>query len=138
MDYAHTPDSLKALYDAYGALRKICVLGATGGGRDTWKRPVMGRIADEHCAEVILTDEDPYDENPTAILDQVQSGILSQSLPIHRILDRKEAIGQAIGAAQVGDTVVITGKGSEISMAVANGKKIPWSDKEIVKEFLKR
>src|SRR3989344_2393028 len=116
----------------------ICVLGAAGGGRDKWKRPEFGALAEKYCDEIFLTDEDPYDENPTAILDQVQSGILSQTLPIHRILDRKEAISQAIGTAQVGDTVVITGKGSEISMAVANGKKIPWSDKEIVKEFLKR
>src|SRR3989338_505121 len=150
VDYAHTPDSLEAVYSTLKKKRPdltnevgprpklICVLGAAGGGRDKWKRPEFGALAEKYCDEIFLTDEDPYDENPTAILDQVQSGILSQSLPIHRILDRKEAIGQAIGAAQVGDTVVITGKGSEISMAVANGKKIPWSDKEIVKEFLKR
>jgi UDP-N-acetylmuramoyl-L-alanyl-D-glutamate--2,6-diaminopimelate ligase len=68
VDYAHTPDSLIALYGAFPQ-RKICVLGNTGGGRDTWKRPEMGRIADESCDEVILTDEDPYDE----ILEQFSS-----------------------------------------------------------------
>src|SRR3989344_278438 len=75
VDYAHTPDSLEALYNAYGKLRKICVLGATGGGRDTWKRPVMGAIADKYCDEVILTNEDPYDENPRVIVNAVGSGM---------------------------------------------------------------
>lgn len=68
VDYAHTPDSLQALYDAFPNRRKICVLGNTGGGRDTWKRPEMGRIADEACDKVILTNEDPYDEDPKAIV----------------------------------------------------------------------
>ncbi len=54
VDYAHTPDSLLALYDAYKDSKKVCVLGSTGGGRDTWKRPVMGRIADEKCEHVTL------------------------------------------------------------------------------------
>jgi len=68
VDYAHTPDSLEAIYDAFKhAENRICILGNTGGGRDQWKRPVMAKIADEHCDEIILTNEDPYDEDPLAI-----------------------------------------------------------------------
>ena len=67
VDYAHTPDSLEQLYKTFPTLDKICVLGNTGGGRDTWMRPEMGRIADAYCDSVILTDEDPYDENPQKI-----------------------------------------------------------------------
>jgi UDP-N-acetylmuramoyl-L-alanyl-D-glutamate--2,6-diaminopimelate ligase len=140
VDYAHTPDSLEIVYKT---LREpghalICVLGAAGGGRDKWKRPEFGAIAEKWCNGIFLTDEDPYDENPTAILDQVQTGILSPNTAVHRVLDRKEAIGKAIASARPGDTVIITGKGSEVSMAVAGGKKVPWSDAEIVKGFLKR
>ncbi|HZZ99246.1 MAG TPA: UDP-N-acetylmuramoyl-L-alanyl-D-glutamate--2,6-diaminopimelate ligase [Candidatus Paceibacterota bacterium] len=140
VDYAHTPDSLEAVYKALKqeGHRLICVLGAAGGGRDKWKRPEFGAIAEKYCDEIFLTDEDPYEEDPNAILDQVQSGIHSENTKTKRILDRREAIRAALGAARPGDTVVITGKGSEISMAVAGGKKIPWSDSEIVKGILSR
>ena len=138
VDYAHTPDSLEAAYKTLKreGKRLICVLGAAGGGRDKWKRPEFGSIAEKYCDEVFLTNEDPYEENPVVILDEIQQGIHSSTLPVHRILDRKEAIGKAIESAKSGDTVVITGKGSEISMAVAGNKKIPWSDKEVALSFL--
>ena len=123
--------------------RLICVLGAAGGGRDKWKRPEFGRIAAEYCDEIILTDEDPYDENPDEILNQIESGFSSQTLNSKletlnytKILDRREAIKIALTLAKEGDTVIVTGKGSETSMAVAGGKKIPWSDKDIVRELL--
>lgn len=144
VDYAHTPDSLKAVYEALSAQKNgslICVLGACGGGRDRWKRPEFGKIAGQYCSRVILTNEDPYDEDPEAILDEVEAGLdatRDSDLRVERILDRREAIGRAITTAQFGDTVVITGKGSETSMAVAGNKKIPWSDREIVQEFLKK
>ena len=164
VDYAHTPDSLEAVYktlknglvlrqaqDTKHSNRLICVLGAAGGGRDKWKRPEFGRIAGEYCDEIILTDEDPYDENPVSIIKNIETGFSSQfpisnfqfpikyQLPKYEvILDRKEAIRIALTKAKQGDTVVITGKGSEISMAVAGGKKIPWSDREVVREALKQ
>lgn len=144
VDYAHTPDSLKAVYQALSANKSgqlICVLGACGGGRDRWKRPEFGKIAGEYCSRVILTDEDPYDEDPEAILDEVQAGLETSKNPelmAERILDRREAIGRAITTAQPGDTVVITGKGSETSMAVAGNRKVPWSDRDIVQEFLRK
>jgi UDP-N-acetylmuramoyl-L-alanyl-D-glutamate--2,6-diaminopimelate ligase len=64
VDYAHTPDSLRALYEAFPNRRKICVLGNTGGGRDGWKRPEMGKIADEYCDEIILTERRPVRRRP--------------------------------------------------------------------------
>ncbi|KKR28674.1 MAG: UDP-N-acetylmuramoyl-L-alanyl-D-glutamate-2,6-diaminopimelate ligase [Candidatus Woesebacteria bacterium GW2011_GWA1_39_8] len=138
VDYAHTPDSLEAVYKTLkkDSHKLICVLGAAGGGRDKWKRPEFGRIAGEYCDEIILTDEDPYEENPEKIIKEVASGI-KPGRQVVKILDRKEAIKTALDKAEKGDIVVITGKGSEISMAIAGGKKIPWSDKEIVRELLK-
>lgn len=132
VDYAHTPDSLQALYDAY-PVRKVCVLGNTGGGRDTWKRPEMGRIADQMCDEVILTDEDPYDEDPRQIVDQMAEGM--QRKP-RIIMDRREAIRTALTLAQPGDAVLITGKGTDPYIMQANDTKLLWSDANVVKEEL--
>lgn len=134
VDYAHTPDSLKALYAAYPG-RKICVLGNTGGGRDTWKRPEMGRIADETCDEVILTNEDPYDEDPGAIVKAMADGMKRKP---RIIMDRREAIRTALSLAQSGDSVLITGKGTDPYIMEAGGKKTPWSDSIVVREELKR
>ena len=145
VDYAHTPDSLKALYEAYGKVKKICVLSATGGGRDTWKRPVMGRIADEYCAEIILTDEDPYDEDPEQIVEDVAHG-MSKKPTI--IMDRRKAISKALGIAQGwsksessnetqdtrGIAVLITGKGTDPSICGPHGTRIPWSDASVARE----
>lgn len=140
VDYAHTPDSLKEVYHTLKSQlaggKLIGVLGAAGGGRDKWKRKEFGLVAAEYLDEIILTNEDPYEEDPEHIIDQVAEGLKEKKY--HRIIDRKEAIKKAISAASTGDIVVITGKGSEISMAVAGGKKIPWSDKEIVLEFTKK
>ncbi|OGM97517.1 MAG: hypothetical protein A2735_02175 [Candidatus Yanofskybacteria bacterium RIFCSPHIGHO2_01_FULL_41_21] len=143
VDYAHTPDSLEIIYKTLKPMngRLICVLGAAGGGRDKWKRPEFGAIADRLVDEIILTDEDPYEEDPRQIISEIKSGISNSQFSISKvqtILDRREAIGKAITMAQPGDAVVITGKGSEISMAVAGNRKIPWSDKEIAKSFLPR
>jgi UDP-N-acetylmuramoyl-L-alanyl-D-glutamate--2,6-diaminopimelate ligase len=134
VDYAHTPDSLKALYTAYPG-RKICVLGNTGGGRDTWKRPEMGSIADDMCAEVILTNEDPYDENPEQILTQMASGMKREP---RVIMDRREAIHTALSLAQPGDVVLVTGKGTDPYIMQANGVKLPWSDAQVVREELEK
>jgi UDP-N-acetylmuramoyl-L-alanyl-D-glutamate--2,6-diaminopimelate ligase len=135
VDYAHTPDSLQALYDAYSAQRKICVLGNTGGGRDTWKRPKMGRIADDACDEVILTDEDPYDEDPEKIVHEMAAGMNREPFII---MDRREAIAKALSMAKSGDAVLITGKGTDPYIMQANGKKLPWSDARVVREELEK
>jgi UDP-N-acetylmuramoyl-L-alanyl-D-glutamate--2,6-diaminopimelate ligase len=135
VDYAHTPDSLQALYDAFPNRKKICVLGNTGGGRDAWKRPEMGRIADEACDKVILTNEDPYDEDPKAIVDAMARGM--KRIP-EIILDRREAIRSALRYAHSEDAVLISGKGTDPFIMGAKGTRLPWSDAEVVDEELKR
>lgn len=135
VDYAHTPDSLQALYDAFPDRRKICVLGNTGGGRDTWKRPEMGKIADDACEKVILTNEDPYDEDPRAIVDAMARGM--RHVP-EIILDRREAIRVALRAANDGDAVLISGKGTDPFIMGKRNTRIPWNDAEVVREELVR
>lgn len=142
VDYAHTPDSLRSVYqflrgektkNKKSKKKMICVLGAAGGGRDTWKRSQFGRIAAEFCDEVILTDEDPYDEDPEKILESICAGF-SGAVPAKKILDRRHAIREALQVAGAGDTVVITGKGAEPWMMKANGEKVPWDDRRVVRE----
>jgi len=135
VDYAHTPDSLKALYEAFPDHRKICVLGNTGGGRDTWKRPEMGRIADAMCAKVILTNEDPYDEDPEHIVRAMTTGMTRQP---EIIMNRREAIRTALLMARSGDTVLITGKGTDPFIMEAHGTKTPWNDASVVREELEK
>lgn len=144
VDYAHTPNALESVYQTLkdlrgedqGSSKIICILGSAGGGRDKWKRPEFGRIASAYCDEIILTNEDPYDEDPSAILNQIKSGIAGDRANVQIILDRKEAIAMAIYLASNGDIVVITGKGSEPWMMLEKGKKIPWDDRRVVKEIL--
>ncbi|MCC6290639.1 UDP-N-acetylmuramoyl-L-alanyl-D-glutamate--2,6-diaminopimelate ligase [Candidatus Nomurabacteria bacterium] len=136
VDYAHTPDSLRAAYKALNNKRKICVLGGTGGGRDHWKRPLMGQIASENCDRIFLTDEDPYDENPEEIVKQVASGIKSNNYKV--IMDRREAIREAVRIAQPGDVIIITGKGTDPYIMGANGKKTPWDDATVAHEELEK
>ncbi len=134
VDYAHTADSLKKVYDVFKDSRKICVLGNTGGGRDRWKRPEMGKVANDNCWRIILTNEDPYDENPRAIIEEMLPGITST--PHEVIMDRREAIRKAILLAQPNDTVVITGKGTDPYIMGPNGQKTPWSDATVAREEL--
>jgi len=137
VDYAHTPDALENVYKTLAGNRLICVLGSCGGGRDKWKRPEFGRLAANYCSQIILTNEDPYGERPQNILKEIEKGILEYRTPNinHQLIfNRQGAIKKALSLARQGDTVIITGKGSEPWMCVANGKKIPWDDRKIVKE----
>jgi UDP-N-acetylmuramoyl-L-alanyl-D-glutamate--2,6-diaminopimelate ligase len=148
VDYAHTSDSLEAAYIAarpnptpdFPNPRFICVLGAAGGGRDAWKRPPMGSIAADYCDEIILTNEDPYDEDPEAIMDEIETGI-PQPLPegqhVYKIFDRTKAIQKAVDLMQPGDVVIGTGKGSEDWIHIAGGKKIPWNERAVFEAALK-
>jgi UDP-N-acetylmuramoyl-L-alanyl-D-glutamate--2,6-diaminopimelate ligase len=117
----------------FSANKIIAVFGACGGGRDKWKRPKLGEIAGRYCDYVILTNEDPYDEDPEEILNDIEKG-LPKNATYEKIIDREEAVKKALKQAEEKDIVVITGKGSEPWMALSKGKKIPWSDKEIIKK----
>jgi UDP-N-acetylmuramoyl-L-alanyl-D-glutamate--2,6-diaminopimelate ligase len=149
VDYAHTPDSLEAAYRAvkpeptphYPHPRLFCILGSVGAtgdkrtGRDVWKRPEMGKIAAHYCDKIFLANEDPYNEDPEKILNEIEAGILSVPYPrpeVVKVIDRHEAIRQAITEMKAGDVIIGTGKGSEDWMHMANGKKIPWNER---KEF---
>ena len=136
VDYAHTDDSLKKLYEAFPTSRKIAVLGSTGGGRDSWKRPVLGKIADEYCDEIIVTNEDPYDEDPMKIVNEVASGVKNHTP--HIILDRREAIAKALSLAQPGDTVLISGKGTDPYIMGPHGTRLPWDDATVAREELEK
>lgn len=137
VDYAHTPDSLTAIYEATNyAKKKICILGNTGGGRDTWKRPEMAKIADNYCDHIILTNEDPYDEDPEKIINEMKVGIKNKPLEI--ILDRREAIAKAISLAGESDVVVITGKGTDPYIMGPNGTKQEWSDSRVAREEIEK
>ncbi len=142
VDYAITPVALEKVYQTITRQligsptnKLICVLGACGGGRDKWKRPVFGEIAAKYCKEIIITNEDPYDEDPMEIINQVAEGTSGRA---EKILDRREAIREAIKNVQPNDVVIITGKGCEPWMCVAGGKKVPWDDRRIAREEFAR
>ncbi len=134
VDYAHTADSLEKVYQTFGAYEKICILGNTGGGRDKWKRPEMGKIADMYCSQIILTNEDPYDESPEGIVKEMAKGMIKHHPKI--IMDRREAIHTALKDARKGEVVIITGKGTDPYIMEAKGKKTPWDDATVVREEL--
>ena len=152
IDYAHEPASLEAVYKTVresivkGQKSKvICLLGSQGGGRDKWKRPEMGKIAAKYCDRIILTNEDPYDENPATILKDIEAGFsqipnskFQISKNYFKILDRRKAIKTALSLAKKGDVVILTGKGGEVWMCVEEGKKIPWDERKIVEEILQK
>jgi UDP-N-acetylmuramoyl-L-alanyl-D-glutamate--2,6-diaminopimelate ligase len=123
----------------------VCILGAVGGtgnkrtSRDTWKRPEFGKIAAHYCDEIILTNEDPYNEDPAKILGDIEAGVKGVPYPrptVLTILDRREAIRKAFEMIQEGDVVIGTGKGSEEWIHVERGKKIPWNEKQAFEEEL--
>ncbi len=143
VDYAFEPRALEKLYDTMELIphqRIIHILGSTGGGRDTARRPILGGIAGERADLVIVTNEDPYDDDPQEIIDQVAAGaekkgkIIGENLL--KILDRREAIHRAFEEARENDLVMITGKGGEQFICSKNNEKIPWDDRLVAKEEL--
>ena len=134
VDYAHTAESLEALYRAFDGHRRICVLGNTGGGRDQWKRSLMGSVAEQYCDEIILTNEDPYDENPETIVAAMRQGIKTKIPRV--VIDRRDAIRTALSLAKTNDAVLITGKGTDPYIMGPNGSKIPRDDAGVTREEL--
>lgn len=136
VDYAHTDDSLRKLYEAFPSSRKIAVLGSTGGGRDAWKRPVLGSIADQYCDAVIITNEDPYDEDPVKIMNEVSQGVKAHTPTL--IEDRRKAIAYALSLAHTGDVVLISGKGTDPYIMGPHGTKEVWDDATVAREELQK
>jgi len=137
VDYAFTPNALEKVYQTLKPknAKMVCVLGACGGGRDKWKRPVLGKLAAKYCQEIIVTNEDPYDENPMEIMNQIADGTREMAI---KILDRRGAIRKSLELAKPNNVVVITGKGCEPWICVKGGKKIPWDDRRAVREEFKK
>ncbi len=141
VDYAHSEDSLQKLLSMLKELTKgrlITVFGATGGGRDQSKRPKMGAVAHRYSDCIILTDDDPYEENPRIIAKMLRLGIpREEGDGFWQVLDRREAIRLALAIAKEGDTVVICGKGAE-TFQVVGKERVPHDDRNVVREMLSR
>ncbi len=143
VDYAFEPVAIGALYDVVELLapkRVIHVTGSTGGGRDVANRFAKGKLVGEKADIIIVTNEDPYDDDPMQIINHVADAAVDvgkeDGKTLFRILDRQEAINKAVDLAQAGDIILITGKGSEQKMCVAGGKMIFWDDRVAARNAL--
>jgi UDP-N-acetylmuramoyl-L-alanyl-D-glutamate--2,6-diaminopimelate ligase len=140
VDYAHTPDSVENVLRAARRLtagRVISVFGA-GGDRDRDKRPKMGRAGGELSDLAIVTSDNPRSEEPAAIVAEVAAGAEGQAAEVEVEVDRRAAIARALAAAEPGDTVVIAGKGHEQGQEFEGGRKVPFDDREVAREELRR
>jgi UDP-N-acetylmuramoyl-L-alanyl-D-glutamate--2,6-diaminopimelate ligase len=145
IDYAFEPRAMENLYEAIrplGYKKIIQVLGGTGGGRDKARRPNIGRMAARFANFVIVTNEDPYDENPKEIMEQVkigaQEGGKEEGRDLFVVEDRRQAIHKAFLLAESGSLVLITGKGCEQAIAGPGGSLIPWDDRQVAREEIKK
>lgn len=139
IDYAHTPDALENILATINQIRTgneelITVVGC-GGNRDSAKRPVMADVASSQSTKAIFTSDNPRNENPESILDEMQKGVK----PIHfkrtlRISDRKEAIKTAVSLAKPGDVILVAGKGHETYQEI-QGVRHPFDDKKVLAEI---
>ena len=132
VDYAHTPDALEKVLRTcreMGSGKLYCVFGC-GGNRDKEKRPLMGAVASHLSDRIILTDDNPRDEDPEQIIQDILSGVVSQT-DIEIEHDREIAVKHAIHRSQVSDYVLIAGKGNE-SFQIVRDKRIPMSDQHFV------
>lgn len=144
IDYAVTPDSLEKLYatlrpNVSGQI--IAVLGSCGD-RDKTKRPEMGKVVAAKCDGVVVTDEEPYTEDPREIIDQVASGVQTNAKMklgenYFKIDSRREGIRKALSLAKRGDLVVITGMGAQ-EFRVVGSKHLPWNDRKVIEEELSK
>ncbi len=133
IDYAHTPDAFRQLLPTlklYTTNRIIHIFGCRGG-KDKAKRPKMGKVSGELVDVVVLTSDNPKNEDAAKIAEQVKTGLeASGNKNFYVILDRAEAIAFAVSIAEPGDTIVITGKGNETYQLIGN-KQFPFDEREI-------
>jgi len=140
VDYAHTPDSLENVLRAARRLsegRVLSVFGA-GGDRDRDKRPKMGRAGAALSDLAIVTSDNPRSEDPRAIIAEIMGGIENGAENVEVEPDRRAAIALALRRARPGDTVVIAGKGHEQGQEFEQGRKLPFDDREVAREELRR
>ncbi len=139
VDYAHTPDALKNVLETINEIRThseqlITVVGA-GGNRDATKRPVMAKIAANLSNRVILTSDNPRNEDPESILNEMNSGVeMHQTQKVLVIVNRLEAIKTACALARAGDIILVAGKGHENYQEI-KGVKHHFDDKEVLQEI---
>jgi UDP-N-acetylmuramoyl-L-alanyl-D-glutamate--2,6-diaminopimelate ligase len=135
VDYAHKPEALAAVLRTARTLTEGRVISVFGCGGDCYrgKRPMMGRLAAELSDVVILTTDDPRDEDPQAIVDEIAAG----GAPDEVHLDRRRAIERAITLARPADVVVVAGRGHEREQQIAGGRTRPFDDREVVREVLR-
>ena len=138
IDLAHTPPSFQEMFGTVSQLRQpngriIALFGSAGGGRDKWKRPELGKIAAKYADHIILTNEDPYDENPADIFSAIEEGIKSAGFvaTLEIITDRRVAIKHAVNIARWNDIALFLGKGTEQTMVVGE-QSLPWNEEEAV------
>ncbi|MFT3952150.1 MAG: UDP-N-acetylmuramoyl-L-alanyl-D-glutamate--2,6-diaminopimelate ligase [Oscillospiraceae bacterium] len=137
-DYAHTPDAIENIMTAVREVatgRVVCLFGC-GGTRDAKKRPLMAQAAARHSDFLILTSDNPRDEEPERILDEIEAGLSGVTVPYIKITDRIEAIHWAVNNAQKDDVIVLAGKGHEDYQILAGGVKIHLDEREIVAQAL--
>ena len=142
IDYAVTPDAFEKLYASILPLKipgsKIIHVFGACGERDRGKRPQMGEIASSYADIIILTNEDPFYENPEQIIDDIEQGVTKKKDKTYfRIFDRREAIHKALSLAEIGDIVLVTGKGAEVTMALGD-ERVPWSERQVIEEELEK
>ena len=137
VDYAHTPDALFKALDTLRTLKpegsRLVVVFGCGGNRDRTKRAEMGRIASEIADEVIITSDNPRDEDPDSILDEIEEGIATACHS--RISDRNEAIKKAVSMLRRGDVLLVAGKGHEQYQEIAS-RKYFFSDQERLRYYM--
>jgi len=139
LDYAHTPDALDNILSAVRELTKgrlVCLFGC-GGNRDPIKRPLMAKSAAHHADFLIVTSDNPRDEEPHSIITQIIAGLEGETCEYTEIDDRREAIFWAIKNARPHDVIVLAGKGHEDYQILAGGRKIHFDEREVVAEALK-
>ena len=144
IDYAVEPVAMKKLYEVLKQIphgRLIHVFGSCGGGRDVARRAELGKLSAHHADVAIITNEDPYDDDPEQIIREVLAGAREGGMSEDRcfaITDRGQAIEEAIRRAQPGDIVLVTGKGAEQAMVVKHNKKISWDDRTVAREAIQK
>ena len=138
VDYAHTPDALENVLTTLSKLKRgrLGVVFGCGGDRDKTKRPIMGRIASKHADFVIVTSDNPRNEDPETIMDEIVSGC-EPSMQVLKIINRKSAIEQALKTAHDDDIILIAGKGHESYQQIGQ-QKLAFSDQLVAKEFLEK